>query len=130
MQIKTTLVFIIVITLVIGVIVFISTKVSAPKYDTQALAQCLVEKQVTFYGAWWCSHCKATKDLFGAAAKSLPYVECSADNPQEQLQVCIDKKIESYPTWEFSDGSRLTGERSLEELAFKANCPLLPAKKE
>lgn len=129
MQTKTTIVFIIIITVAVGVITYIATKISAPKYDTLALSQCLTEKQVVFYGAWWCSHCKATKDLFGEAAKSLPYVECSGSSPQEQLQICKDKNIESYPTWIFADGSRLTGERTLEELAEKATCPLLPAPK-
>ena len=37
----------------------------------------------------------------------------------------VDKKIEGYPTWEFSDETRLSGEISLEKLAEKTSC-LLP----
>jgi hypothetical protein len=41
------------------------------------------------------------------------------------MQICKDKKIESYPTWEFADGSRLNGEITLQQLADKTSC-LLP----
>ena len=92
------------------------------KYD--ALAQCLKDKGTTFYGAFWCPHCQATKKLFGSSAKLLPYVECSNPDGNSQTQICKDKKIAGYPTWEFADGSRLTGEHSLEELATKASCDL------
>jgi hypothetical protein len=92
------------------------------RYD--AFATCLKEKGAVFYGAWWCSHCNATKKLFGLSKKLLPYVECSSTDGTQQLQVCKDKKIESYPTWEFADGSRLTGEVSLEQLVEKTSCPL------
>jgi len=92
--------------------------------NLEPFAQCLEEKGTIFYGAFWCPHCQRQKAMFGSAAKSLPYVECSAPDGQTQLQVCIDKKVEQYPTWEFADGSRLTGERTLEELATKTSCTL------
>jgi hypothetical protein len=90
------------------------------KYD--AVAQCLVEKGATFYGAFWCPHCQEQKKMFGNSAKLLPYVECSQPNGKDQTQICIDKQITQYPTWEFADGSRLTGEREPAELAEKAGC--------
>jgi thiol-disulfide isomerase/thioredoxin len=92
------------------------------KYDT--FAQCLAEKGAVFYGAFWCPHCQATKKLFGSSQKLLPYVECSTANGQGQLQVCIDKNVKSYPTWEFADGTRETGELSLQQLADKTQCVL------
>lgn len=87
-------------------------------------AQCLKEKGATFYGAFWCPHCQAQKRMFGSAASELPYTECSTPNGQGQLQVCIDKGIQQYPTWEFADGSRLTGEVPLAQLAEKTGCEL------
>lgn len=87
-------------------------------------AQCLKDKGAVFYGAFWCPHCQNQKKMFGRAAKLLPYVECSTQNGREQLQVCIDKKIEGYPTWEFSDGSREGGEVPLTTLARKTGCIL------
>lgn len=92
------------------------------KYDE--FATCLKDKGAVFYGAFWCSHCQATKKLFGSSQKLLPYVECSTPNGQGMTQECTDKKINGYPTWEFADGSRLTGELSLAQLAEKTSCEL------
>jgi len=92
------------------------------KYDT--FAQCLKDKGAIFYGTFWCSHCQATKKLFGSSAHLLPYVECSTPDGSAQLQICADKKITGYPTWEFADGSRLMGEVSLQQLADKTSCIL------
>ncbi len=89
------------------------------KYD--ALAQCISDSNAKFYGAYWCPHCQAQKTLFGKSAKKLPYVECASSQTQ-QTQVCIDNKIESYPTWEFADGTRVTGEQSFAGLASKTGC--------
>ena len=90
-----------------------------------AFAQCLTDKKAIFYGAFWCPHCQAQKRTFSNSAKLLPYVECSTPDGQGQLQVCKDKEIKQYPTWEFSDGSRLTGEIPLTQLAEKTGCVLL-----
>ena len=86
------------------------------------LAQCLKDKGVVFYGAFWCSHCKAQKAEFGDAVPALPYVECSTPDGKGLTAICVQKAIQSYPTWIFPDGSRLTGEQSLEALAAKSGC--------
>lgn len=99
-----------------------STPPGPGKYDT--FATCLKDKGAVFYGAFWCVHCQATKKLFGSSQKLLPYVECSTADASAQLQACTDKKIEGYPTWEFADGSRLTGEIPLQQLADKTSCTL------
>jgi thiol-disulfide isomerase/thioredoxin len=92
------------------------------KYDS--FAQCIKASGATFYGAFWCPHCQDEKKLFGDAVKFLPYIECSTPDGSAQLQVCKDASIQSYPTWAFKDGSRLTGEISLDQLAEKTACPL------
>lgn len=89
-----------------------------------AFAQCLGTKGAVFYGAFWCPHCQNQKKMFGKSEKLLPYIECSAPDGNSQLQICRDKKIEGYPTWEFSDVSRLSGEIPLKTLAEKTGCPL------
>lgn len=99
-----------------------STPAGPGKYD--AFATCLKEKGATFYGAFWCPHCQSQKKLFGSSVKLLPYVECSTADASGQLQVCTDKKIDGYPTWEFADGSRLNGEIPLQQLADKTSCTL------
>lgn len=92
------------------------------KYDS--LAQCLGEKGAKFYGAFWCPHCQAQKKMFGNSEKLLPYVECSLPDGKTQTQECIDKQVQQYPTWEFADGSRLTGEQQPAALAEKTGCAL------
>lgn len=88
------------------------------------LANCLTEKGAKFYGAFWCSHCKNQKEMFGKAAEFLPYVECSTPDGNSQTAVCRENNITGYPTWVFADGATQSGEVSLETLAEKAGCPL------
>ena len=99
-----------------------STANNPGKYD--ALAQCLGEKGATFYGAFWCPHCGQQKQLFGKSAKLLPYVECSTPNGKGQTAICISKKIEGYPTWEFADGTRMNAVLSPQQVAEKTGCEL------
>ncbi len=111
--------------IVIGIIVAMSVVAggadTSTKYDT--LAQCISQKKAKFYGAFWCPHCQAQKAAFGGSVHLLPYIECS--NPDHSLnQVCTDAKIESFPTWEFIDGTRMTGELSMQVLADKTGCAL------
>ena len=98
------------------------TSVSSTLYDEFAV--CLKDKGAVFYGAFWCSHCQTQKKLFGSSQKLLPYIECSTLDGQSQTKICIDENISSYPTWEFVDGTRLTGEVSLETLAERTSCVL------
>lgn len=90
------------------------------QYDQ--LAQCLTEKGAKMYGAYWCSHCLSQKKMFGSSFSKINYIECSLPDGQTQTEVCQQAGIKGYPTWEFSDGSRLEGEVSLETLAEKSNC--------
>lgn len=114
------LLVVIIIVLVIG-LGLLSNKKGPGKYDQ--FAQCLKDSGAEFYGAFWCPHCQAQKAMFGSSKELLPYVECS--NPdRSQTQICIDKKIESYPTWIFKDASRLSGEVSFSKLSEKTSCPL------
>jgi hypothetical protein len=90
-------------------------------------AQCIKDSGAKYYGAFWCPHCQKQSALFGSAKKFLPYVECS--NPDKtQTQACIDAKIDSYPTWELKDGTRLAVENdagvTLKTLAEKTQCVL------
>jgi thiol-disulfide isomerase/thioredoxin len=110
--------------IIIGIIIIISGALvinakTPGKYDD--FAQCINDSGAKFYGAYWCPHCQTQKTIFGKSAKKLPYVECALSQ-DKQTQICIDKNISSYPTWEFSDSSRLTGELTFAELAEKTSC--------
>jgi hypothetical protein len=87
-------------------------------------AQCIKDSGAVFYGAFWCSHCQAQKAAFGDSAHLLPYVECSTPDSRGQTQVCKDKGIQGYPTWIFKDGSQLSGEVQMQQLAEKTSCSL------
>jgi hypothetical protein len=90
-----------------------------PNYD--AFATCLTDHNASMYGAFWCPHCAAQKTVFGDAFKNILYIECS--NPDRtQNDVCNEAQIESYPTWQFADGSRLVGEQTVATLGKKAGC--------
>lgn len=104
----------------LGALLAFYSYTSPGKYD--GLASCLGEKGATFYGAFWCPHCAEQKQLFGKSAKLLPYVECSTPDGRGQTAICISKKIEGYPTWEFTDGSRLNAVLKPEDLAEKTGC--------
>ncbi len=110
----------------IGIVaaVFLMSPKSTKGDELIPFAECLKDNGALFYGAFWCPHCQAQKALFGTAAKSLPYIECSTPDANGQLPVCDAKGIKSYPTWYFADGSNHVGELSLAELSAKTSCPL------
>lgn len=109
--------------IVIVLLVVIVNRDSGPApYDQ--FAQCLTDKGVKMYGAWWCPHCSKQKALFEGSFDKVNYIECSAPGSRAMNQVCKDANIEGYPTWEFADGTRFSGERSLKELSEKTTCEL------
>src|SRR3989338_1980598 len=108
---KQSIIISIIITLALLVGIFFIVRASRLPGQYDSLAQCLVDKGITFYGAFWCPHCQSQKALFGKKSEELlPYVECSTPNGGDQTQVCIDAKIEGYPTWEFPDPIIITSE--------------------
>lgn len=104
----------------IGALIFISNRPLPTPPGALELAQCLTEKGTKFYGASWCSHCKAQKDLFGGAAKSLPYIECAVG--KGEAKECVDAGIKGYPTWVNAKGEKHAGELSFEGLAEFSGC--------
>lgn len=102
--------------------VMVAGPAGSGRYDQ--FAQCLKDKGAKMYGAYWCSHCQNQKRLFGKSFEKINYIECSLPDGQTQTEVCREAGIESYPTWEFADGERITGEASLATLAEKTNCSL------
>lgn len=115
----------IVVIVVIVLFFALSGKGGEPSYaagEVDAFAQCLTEKGTVMYGAFWCPHCAKTKARFGNAFRYVTYVECDPRGDDEQSELCIEKGIENYDTWEFADGTRVVGEPSFETLAEKSGC--------
>ncbi len=115
--------------IIIGVLVLIIISVLAFKFvikrpgvNAGALdefAQCLAQKGVTMYGAYWCSHCQAEKKAFGDSFRFIPYVECTAESKK-----CLDAGVNGFPTWIFADGRKFEGEQGIDKLSQESGCPL------
>ncbi len=90
------------------------------QYD--GFAQCLTEKGVKMYGAYWCSHCKNQKELFGSSFQYVQYIECDVNG--QQSPACTQAGVTGYPTWIFSDGNKVAGELSFEKLSAYSGCSL------
>ena len=86
--------------------VFDGTGGAADPY-LKGLAEHLEARGVKFYGASWCPHCQQQKELFGGAARFLPYVECSPHGRKApRATECEIEDISNYPTW-IIDGRRI-----------------------
>lgn len=86
----------------------------------RGLAERLNESGAMFYGASWCPHCQQQKALFGASQERLPYVECSPSGPRGPVaSACQSAGIQTYPTWIFADGARVSAVMSAGELAAR-----------
>lgn len=112
-----TVLFGVVILLVAIFIIFNAKKESSTGLSLDSFAICLKEKGLTMYGAKWCPHCQREKKAFGDSFKYIPYVECP-----DQPKICLDLKVDSYPTWIFPDGRRLVGEQGLGNLSKMSGC--------
>lgn len=110
---------------VIGLVGVLGYRSAAAPGDYDTFANCLRESGTLFYGAFWCPHCDDQLRLFGNSANRVPYVECSTPDRRGQLARCSAAGIESYPTWVFGDGTRLSGVQSLEILAQRSGCDLI-----
>ena len=80
-------------------------------------AKYLKSNGVVKYSAYWCPNCLYQSELFGKQAyKELIVVECATDGKNSQTQLCIDKKIQGFPSWEVN-GKIFLGVLTLKELS-------------
>ncbi len=104
---------------------------SSVKYTKESLdklANCLADKNVKEYGAFWCPNCAKQQKMFGSSYDIIKergvYVECDARGENAQPELCLEKEVQKYPDWEFSNNERLIGVQDLEILAQKAGCEI------
>ncbi len=124
MQKTRIILYVVAVAITIGGLVYWSYYETNKPSVYSEFAQCIADSGAKFYGAFWCTHCQSQKKMFGSAAKLLPYIECSTPDAKSLFPICTEKKIESFPTWDFADGSRQTGEMQLSALAEKTKCVL------
>ncbi|WP_414526902.1 vitamin K epoxide reductase family protein [Nodularia chucula] len=86
-----------------------------------ALARHLATTDAKEYVAYWCPHCHEQKLLFGQEAydileeNNIP-IECAADTPKGQPEVCQAANIKGFPSW-IINGELYGGVQNLEQLA-------------
>tara|TARA_B100000242_G_C42927836_1_gene430292 strand:+ start:173 stop:562 length:390 start_codon:yes stop_codon:yes gene_type:complete len=91
--------------------------ISESTNESIKLAKYLKNKGVIKYSAYWCPNCLHQGELFGKQAyKELNVVECARDGKNSQTQLCIDKKIQGFPTWEIN-GKKILGVQTLKDLS-------------
>ena len=95
-------------------------------HKLDSFAQCLSDKGVKMYGAYWCPHCAEQKEMFGESFKFAPYVECGvAGNRSAEQPICKDAGIHHFPTWQFPPvGERVEAVIPLSDLATRSGCAL------
>ena len=87
--------------------------------DLVQFAKDLSTAGVKYFGAAWCSFCTQQAQLFEDGSEFLPFIEVT--NPDQTLNsVGTSENIETFPTWEFPDGTRATGVQTLETLSQRS----------
>lgn len=79
-------------------------------------AKALQQAGVRFFGADWCPLCTEQKNLFQDGKSYLPFIEMT--NPDRTRNAtAISENVTQYPTWEFANGTRVTGVQTLAQLS-------------
>ena len=84
----------------------------------ETFAKCLTQRGMKMYGVDTCGNCQYQKSLFGSAFSYINYINCGP-----QAQVCVNKGIGGYPTWEDVSGNLHPGAQSLPSLSQISGCP-------
>ncbi len=85
--------------------------------ESIAFAKYLKNIGVVKYSAYWCPNCLNQGELFGKQAyKELNVIECAIDGKNSQTELCIDKQIQGFPSWEIN-GNIIIGLKTLKELS-------------
>lgn len=88
------------------------------------VAQCLTDKGVKMYGAFWCPHCAEQKERFGDDFRYITYIECDDRDPAGDSEACRAAGVQNYPTWTFPGQEKEVGTQDPLALANKANCDI------
>lgn len=92
---------------------------SAPPSVTLAqFAQCLTSRGLKMYGTPGCGYCAQQRNMFGAAFSYITEIDCT-----QQTQLCREKGIAGYPTWEDGGGTLHPGVQSFSSLSQISGCP-------
>jgi hypothetical protein len=121
----TRFIFVIVVVVLLFVVSCGSSSYTTEQLD--ALATCIADTDTKVYGAFWCPNCAKQKKMLKHGWEILldagVYVECDPRGDNAQPDLCIEKMIEKYPTWEFGSGTELIVQVfEIDELAVRTGC--------
>jgi hypothetical protein len=81
-----------------------------------ALANHLTQSGAKVYTAYWCGYCRKQVEMFGSAKLTLPVIECDPRGQNPQTDLCREKAVQGYPTWEMN-GEMYRGMQEVNVLA-------------
>lgn len=91
---------------------------SPPAVTIAQFAQCLTSRGMKMYGSPYCGYCTQQRDMFGQAFSYITEIDCT-----RQGEVCSEKGISGYPTWEDGGGRLYPGVQSFSSLSQISGCP-------
>lgn len=83
----------------------------------ESFAKCLTSKGMKMYGVEGCGACQQQRNMFGPAFTYINYIDCN-----QQSQLCSQKGIIAYPTWEDGSGDLYRGTQSFSSLSQISGC--------
>ena len=84
--------------------------------------ECLKSQGAVLYGAYWDSSTKKQKELFGADAANVNYIECGIQGDyRAQADICQQAGIQAYPTWIIGN-DKYVGIQEVAQLATLTGC--------
>jgi len=106
-----------------GAAYYLGVRKRTGRLDT--FAQCVARSGTRMYGLYWCTHCADQKELFGSSFQYIPYVECGIKGQARgEIEQCKAEGVIEFPTWDFLGKEKITGVKSLPEIAEKTGCSL------
>lgn len=109
--------------LLVGIV---SWDARSASWTKETLAQCLSENDWLMYGSITCSACRAQRKGFGKAFEHITEIECNPNMPDNQVDLCLARKIAKTPTWirevDGKEVDRIVGYQLLEDLASRTGC--------
>lgn len=95
-----------------------ATPTTSPSVTLAQFAQCLTSRGMKMYGSPYCGACAQQRNMFGQAFSYITEIDCT-----QQSQLCSQKGITGYPTWEDRGGRLYPGVQSFPSLSQISGCP-------
>lgn len=116
MKVKKSIILYAIVIIAILVLIFIGFKLFFQQ-NHEDFAKCLTEKKIVMYGSESCHACAAQKKMFGSSFQYINYTDCEA-----KTELCNEKGIIGYPTWEINGHLLEPGTMNLKTLGVVSGC--------